>query len=389
MRRAPIVAAAVLAVFSQWLAPSARAAVDLTGGWTIVTQSIAGPMTTTFTLVQNGTQLDLTYGSGNGPHTGTIDPDAGTFTIPLPDTVTYVFGTPITCSGNGIAGTASPDGETMSGVHHAVFFHIRGCFDGGGPFTGVRVGCGNGFREGAETCDDGNAIDGDCCSADCTTAAADATPCDDGDACTPVDQCDAGRCDGGTPMVCDPCETCAGLSGCIVAEDGGCAPVLAGGKSKIFLRHEAGAPEKDRLVWSWKNGAPMAVADFGDPRIEDTYHLCVIDRTGGVPTVRMRRVAPMSSCGDKPCWKTRTNGFSFTSKSGSPDGLTGMTLVAGDVGRGKLSVKGKGAQLGVPPGGFTSPVTVRLERRYSAGCWQATFSTPQANDGTTFRAKSD
>ncbi len=388
MRRAPT-AAAALAIVIHLFAPPAHAAVDLTGDWSIVTQSIVGPMTGSFHLAQNGTQLDLTFGP-DGPYTGTIDPDAGTFTIPLPDTVTTVPpGVPITCSGNELVGTASADGQTMSGTHHAYFVSIHlFCQDGGGPFTGGRAGCGNGITEGDETCDDGNAIDGDCCSTDCTTAAPTGTTCDDGDACTPVDQCSAGRCDGGAPMVCQPCESCS-AGGCIIAEAAGCAPALAGGKSQIVLRHKADAPERDALTWSWKNGEAMSVTDFGNPQATSYYSVCVIDRTGGVPTLRMRRTAAMDSCGSKPCWKTRPGGFSFASKSGAPEGVTAMTLAAGDVGRGKLSVKGKGASLAVPAGGFTSPVTIRLERLYSGKCWQATFSTLKVNDGTFFKAKSD
>ncbi len=58
--------------------------------------------------------------------------------------------------------------------------------------------CGNGVVEssGSEECDDGNTVDGDCCSSTCTFEAA-AVSCDDGDAGTTGDQCDgAGVCEG-------------------------------------------------------------------------------------------------------------------------------------------------------------------------------------------------
>jgi hypothetical protein len=136
----------------------------------------------------------------------------------------------------------------------------------------------------------------------------------------------------------------------------------------------------------------MAVTDFGNPPWEDSYSVCVIDRTGGVPTLRMRRTAATTLCDSKPCWKPQKHGLSFVSKSGDPEGVTAMTLAAGDVGHGRLAVKGKGSSLAVPAGGFTSPVTIRLERNQygvTAKCWQATFSTPKVNDGTSFKAKSD
>src|SRR5205085_11987674 len=70
--------------------------------------------------------------------------------------------------------------------------------------------CGNGTVEGGEQCDDGNYVDGDCCSKSCTYEA-DASPCDNGDTCT-GDLCNAtGTCVGGTGTdLCDdnsPCTT--------------------------------------------------------------------------------------------------------------------------------------------------------------------------------------
>jgi cysteine-rich repeat protein len=49
--------------------------------------------------------------------------------------------------------------------------------------------CGNGVTEQGEACDDGNVLNGDCCSATCQFESA-GTACDDGLACTPSSQCD-------------------------------------------------------------------------------------------------------------------------------------------------------------------------------------------------------
>jgi hypothetical protein len=257
------------------------------------------------------------------------------------------------------------------------------CQDGGGPFNGQRNVCGDGIVGGSEACDDAT-----CCSVDCSTVTPDATPCDDGNACTNGEQCSAGSCGGGAPLYCQPCEACS-PDGCVVADDAGCEPVLAGGKSTILMRHQSGAPEKDGLTWKWKNGAPMSVADFGDPASSGNYYLCVIDHTGGVPTLRMRRAAPGAFCGEGLCWKPRPKGWSYTSKTGQPEGLTAVTLAAGDTGHGKIQAKGKGVALAVPAGGFTGPVIVRLQRDDAPKCWDATYTTPQKNDGTLFKAKSD
>jgi len=62
--------------------------------------------------------------------------------------------------------------------------------------------CGNGTLEAGEACDDGNRVDGDCCSATCGLEPAGGA-CSDGDLCTQTDACDgAGACVGTDPVVC-------------------------------------------------------------------------------------------------------------------------------------------------------------------------------------------
>jgi len=105
--------------------------------------------------------------------------------------------------------------------------------------------CGNGIREGAEACDDGNTANGDCCSSTCAfetaatvcRAAANAcdvaetctgmsamcppdnkapngTVCSDGNACTQTDTCLAGTCTGANPVVCSASDQCHDAGTC-------------------------------------------------------------------------------------------------------------------------------------------------------------------------------
>ena len=76
------------------------------------------------------------------------------------------------------------------------------------PLPGGSVVCGNGALEGAEQCDDGNTVDGDCCSSTCTFETV-GSSCGDGTVCNGLETCDgAGTCDAGTPLVCDDANGC-------------------------------------------------------------------------------------------------------------------------------------------------------------------------------------
>jgi len=62
-----------------------------------------------------------------------------------------------------------------------------------GRFVLGGAACGNGLLDAFEDCDDGNTIDGDCCSSTCRFEPT-GSSCDDGDACTLADACDQGVC---------------------------------------------------------------------------------------------------------------------------------------------------------------------------------------------------
>ena len=358
------------------LAPSpGRASVDLTGTWTVVVNSIIGPLPSEWTVTQVGTQLSIAYsiqgGGAQGPYTGTIDPDLGAFHVPLPDSNGPFPG--LVCTGNGITGVATPDGQSINGTWVSKFYKTTpptGCFDGGGPFSGTRAGCGNGIVDAGEACDDGNLDDGDCCAADCQTMVPDGSTCSDGDPCTVPDQCSSGVCVGATPS---------------------CQPAATPGKSKLSLRSDPAQPSRNKLAWRWGSGAALPLDDLGDPREDAAYTLCVLDQSGGVPTVRLRRSIPAAgTCGSKPCWSTHSSGYRYRNRDATPEGITAMTLRSSPTpGGGRIQMKGKGALLALPALELASPVVVRLVRSDAPVCWEATYSTPAVNDAGSFRASSD
>lgn len=101
----------------------------------------------------------------------------------------------------------------------------RGAF----TLTSYRFTCGDGALEPGEDCDDGNTESGDCCSATCQAEAASA-PCDDGDACTLVDQCDGrGACVGVSHVLCRARDACHAAGVCDPATGVCGAPKAADG----------------------------------------------------------------------------------------------------------------------------------------------------------------
>jgi cysteine-rich repeat protein len=69
------------------------------------------------------------------------------------------------------------------------------------------VDCGNGVLDAGEQCDDGNRVSGDCCSATCHLEA-NGSPCNDANACTRTDICQAGACVGVNPVRCSTADQC-------------------------------------------------------------------------------------------------------------------------------------------------------------------------------------
>ena len=124
-----------------------------------------------------------------------------------------------------------------------------------GGFWPENVACSNGIVDPDEQCDDGNRVDGDCCSSICTYElegvpcpsdgnvctddVCNATgtcmhtlntrACNDGDACTQTDQCAGGVCTGTNPVVCTALDQCHVAGGCDLATGVCSTPALADG----------------------------------------------------------------------------------------------------------------------------------------------------------------
>jgi hypothetical protein len=125
-------------------------------------------------------------------------------------------------------------------------------------------------------------------------------------------------------------------------------------------------------------------ADFGDPVTAHDYELCIFDAGGNV----LRAQAPAGdTCGRRPCWKGVTTGFSYSDKERTPEGVDRIRLTAGDTGKARILVRGKGDNLAMPAlGGLVLPLHVQLLAE-GGQCWEAAGVI--RNDATQFKGKSD
>jgi cysteine-rich repeat protein len=116
---------------------------------------------------------------------------------------------------------------------------------GGGVFQQVNCArppvCGNFVLEAGESCEDGNRLDGDCCSSTCTSDPAGTSCPGNGDLCTP------GLCSGGG--------VCLHQNQCIDEPLDG---------SKLLLERRGG---REKLLWRAQNAVPVASNGFFDPTV--------------------------------------------------------------------------------------------------------------------------
>jgi len=148
---------------------------------------------------------------------------------------------------------------------------------------------------------------------------------------------------------------------------------------------------KDKLTWKWVKGEKTDFADFGDPRTTDDYTLCIYETVGGQPSVLLSATAPAGDqCAGLACWKALgTTGYKYKDRELTPNGLDTIILKAGDDGKAKIIVKGKGANLGLlTPLDVELPVTVQLQSG-NGQCWGADYFSVgvKKNEADLFKAK--
>ena len=223
--------------------------------------------------------------------------------------------------------------------------------------------CGDGLINLGEDCDDGNTLDGDCCSSACEAEPAGTRCAGDGSACT--------------------LDTCDGAGACVSARPTNCK---APRKSVLVLESHA-RESRDDLIFRWFGGPQTDPSDLANPLATADYALCLYT---GPPRTPLTAVT-IPAGGTK--WRAlSTRGYVYRDNTGTADGVTRVLVRGGEEGKSRALVRGRGANLPLLPFSFLPlPVTTQLVNAESGACFEATYTLDEVktNDGGRFKAKED
>ena len=242
--------------------------------------------------------------------------------------------------------------------------------------TTFNAGCADPANSG-QSCDDNNpcTVNDRCQSGGCIgTPAPNGTPCDDGNPCTLSDGCQAGVCTGSATPRTD-CHT---------------PFVLPSGLLRLQPATPGAANAADKLTWNWWRGSATQKQEFGNPLSTTNFNLCVYDERAGTPQLVMsEHVAAGAICGTRACWKETATSFKYADSKRQNGPISSLLLKAGTDGKAKITMKGKGTQLGMPVLPLHEQNTVTVQLSNGAACWEAHYGNSKRNDMFEFSAAAD
>jgi len=162
----------------------------------------------------------------------------------------------------------------------------------------------------------------------------------------------------------------------------GTASLAKPGKGKFTVKFNSDDHSKSILKWRFQYGVPWAVswASFGDPRIWDSYALCVYDDG----ELAISAQIPM----DDLLWQREVldvlyGDYTYEDKAGAHDGITKVQLRGRWSQKAKIQIEAKGATL---PGSvnefrfFNDTTAVVVQFSDALGtCHETTFQATQKN----------
>ena len=353
----------------------------------------------------------VTTATPEGRHSFTVGPGVGLVRVAMnalddgvADFDLYVkFGSPPTttdydCRRNGPGQYAFCEFPApATGTWHVLVSRWAGAGAYQATVTTFGLDCSNPVNDGLP-CDDRNActtVD-HCQAGTCVgTPLTNGTPCDDGNGCTGPDSCQAGACSGASAPDDTPCDDghiCTRGDAC---HAGACvpgpSPALAckrpflPGKGILMLKRDPTASTRDRLTWRWASGSATDKSEFGNPVTGTTFGLCLYDDDGSGPTLVLERTVPAGAD-----WVETADGFRYNDRTLANAGLRSIALRANPSdGRASIQVRGQGSGLGMIALPLHQQPQVRMQLVNENGCWEALYDTNLLNLSSQFKAKAD
>jgi cysteine-rich repeat protein len=220
--------------------------------------------------------------------------------------------------------------------------------------------CGNGTLEVDEECDDGNQIDGDCCSSFCQSAALN-DPCSDSDPCSRNDTC----------LMVGPALACIGTDG----PRNDCRGSIDTNTASVSVK-DSFPNKKDRLSFTYGKGVQTMKSEFGNPLGSTDYAFCLYESGNTTPVYQASMPAASTCKNGKACWKDTRKGYKYTDGLASRSGVSSFSLNEGLDGKTKISLRAKGDNLAPPSPGTLNPTLTAQIISSSGLCWDAEFPPP-------------
>lgn len=161
------------------------------------------------------------------------------------------------------------------------------------------------------------------------------------------------------------------------------------GKSTLVIKDSA-KPGKDLLKWIFVKGAETSFDDLGTPAASTNYALCIYDSSstlGEEPTV-------FEVPADAGKWSAKAPKFvQYKDKAGTAAGIILMKISAGSVGKSKVKLIAKGANLTIPAPSsgaafFDLGPNVQVQLFNSEGeCWATEYTAAKKNTAGQFIGK--
>lgn len=236
-------------------------------------------------------------------------------------------------------------------------------------------------RGASGVCDVAESCDGSAKTCPTDAFVGDDTPCGDGAFCNGDETCQGGSCSAGS----DPC-----VLGCDESLDqcltGACplTPLSCRAAEKgLLLLKNRDDDGKDQLIWKWIKGASTTGAEFGDPRSDADYALCIY--TGASPGLAGEIDIPAGAQ-----WSAvGALGYKYYDPSSANGGANRISLKGSAANKSKILIKGRGGALPDLIDGAAAelPITLQLLNQRNGLCWGSTFTAASPNDTSRLKAR--